>query len=332
MKALSRLRINMSQFVNNFTQQQKDAILIIEGSTGFLALACGLVAVVMVIVMKLYRQLCYRLALYQVFGASLRGSGLALQFLFLDRALLETPACTFVAFFLQYAVCLELMFSGWVTFHLFCFVVFYKNLRKMEAVYLISSVALPVVMSVIPFMTHSYGSSEGLCWITDNDEAGKFERVALLYGPAVVLVVMETVAIVVIVVVVVFRGYRTAQRQLSVTEKQALSQMFPLLAYPVISCLAMVSPLVLVLHNAVDSRLIFGLNLADAISAPLWSLASSVVLLVHIVIVLITRALRRQKRCHKSIALPTPSSEPKYGSATKLTASFTYVSLAEESI
>ena len=317
--------------MSNFTTKQQDALLMVEGFIGCGAFSCGLVALAMVVIMKLYRQLCYRLAVYQVLAACLRGSALALQLLFIDKALLETPVCTFVAFLLLYASYLEVLFSGCVTFHLFSFSVFYKNLIKMEGVYVIISVLLPVLPGIIPFTTDSYGSSEAWCFINNND-AGKIERIAL-YSPAMVLFVIESIAIVVIVAVMVCRGCGR-KRQLSVTEKRALSQMLPLLAYPVISCLAFVPPVVMVLHNAVGGHAIFGLNIADAVSGPFLSLASSLVLIIHIVLVLVTRALRRRKRndenVHVCVSQTIQPSVPKYESTT--VASITYFSLAKESV
>lgn len=118
------------------------------------------------------------------------------------------------------------------------------------------------------------------------------------------------------------------------TEKRALSQMLPLLAYPVISCLTFVPPVVMVVHNAIDEQVVFGLNVADAISGPFLSLASSLVLIVHIILVLITRALRYRKKNDESIQVyvspAIQSSVPKYESTT--VASTTYCSLPEESI
>ena len=317
--------------MSNFTTRQQDILLIMDGSGGCLAVACGLAAVVMVIILKLYKQLCYRLALYQVIAASLRGFALALQFLFVDKKLLETRVCTFVGFILQYSSTMELIWAGWVTFHLVSFVVFYKNLQKMELVYVVSSVLILALLAIVPFFTGSYGSSEAWCWIKDTAN-GKIERLALFYAPAIALVFMESIAVVVIVTMLVCRGCRKPLRQLSVTEKRALSQMLPLLAYPIIFCVAMIPSVVMVVHNAVSDRFIFSLNLADAILAPLWTVASSAVLIIHIVIVLVTRSLRRRKRTdHGEYVSPSmQSSAPSYGSVT--VPSSTYYSLPEGSI
>ena len=297
-----------------------------------MAIVGGLVAVMMVVILKLYKQLCYRLALYQVVAALLRGSALALQLLFIDKKLLETPFCTFVGFILQYSSTLEFICAGWVTFHLFFFVVFYKNLRKMEAVYLISSVVLPAITAIVPFITGSYGSSEAWCWIKDTND-GIVERMALFYAPAVTVVFIESIAIVIIVVMLVCRGCRKPLRQLSVTEKHALGQMLPLLIYPVIFCTAMIPSVVMVLHNAVSQNFIFSLNLADAILAPLWTVASSVVLIIHIVIVLFMRAHRSVKRRNlggECISPSIRSSVPSYESITA--GSTTYYSHPDDSI
>ena len=56
-----------------------------------------------------------------------------------------------------YAEWMKLLFTMWVTFHLFCFAVLHKNLQKLEVMYVVTSLLVPAVIACIPLITHSYG-------------------------------------------------------------------------------------------------------------------------------------------------------------------------------
>ena len=51
-----------------------------------------------------------------------------------------------------------------VTFHLFCFAVLLKNMRKMEPLYVISYILVSIAISSIPLITNSYGPTGEWCW------------------------------------------------------------------------------------------------------------------------------------------------------------------------
>ena len=90
---------------------------------GISILVC-LLAAILVLRLKLYKKLVYRLALYQVLSALVLASVGAMQVMFINYD--ESPKlysyfCIVKGWMEVYAQWMKLLFTMWVTFHLFCF-------------------------------------------------------------------------------------------------------------------------------------------------------------------------------------------------------------------
>ena len=83
----------------------------------------------------------------------------------------------------------------WVTFHLFCFAVFQKNLKKLEVLYVVTSLLVPAVIAAVPLITNSYGHSPdgAVCYMYAENEAAFIERFALWDGPASIAYAFDSV-------------------------------------------------------------------------------------------------------------------------------------------
>ena len=51
--------------------------------------------------------------------------------------------CVAIGFFHEVAIMSELIFTLWVTFHIFCYAVFYKDMKRLEIVYVVTSLLPP---------------------------------------------------------------------------------------------------------------------------------------------------------------------------------------------
>ena len=131
-------------------------------ATNSLSIPTCLLAAILVLVLKLFKIAVYRLALYQVLA------GLAYAVAELSQVTLikyQTNAdeslriCTAIAWFGMYFIWVKLIFTMWVTFHLFCFAVLHKNMKKLEALYVVTSLLVPSVIAIVPLTTESYGIS-----------------------------------------------------------------------------------------------------------------------------------------------------------------------------
>lgn len=259
------------------------------------------VALLLVMLFRLYKQFAYRLALYQVLAAMAFGVVCAAEATFVaydsDPAV-YSRACQAVATVFFCLEWVKLMFTNCVTFHLFCFAILNKNLKRLEPLYVVASLVLPAVLASVPHMTRSYGRSGAWCWIQDwkNNcpseilEEGNVETFALWYGPAFCLLLVDSVAMVAMGFILAYRARRRredARENLLPSSKahaKALNQLLPLLAYPVVFFVFILGMFSYRLYNAQPRPPNYLLLKATAILAPGVGLTAGVVLLVHIAV------------------------------------------------
>ena len=278
-------------------------ILALTSSLGGASVLLCTVAIVLVLVLRLYRSLVYRLAAYQVLAALLYGIVCALQILSKEETgPINTPLCQATAFFMFYLQWVKLMFTIWITVQLFFFSILYKNLRKLEPLYVLSSVLIPIMISVIPLTTGSYGRAGPWCWIQNwkgncplnVSTAGVIEQLTLWYGPAFVVFVGDSLAVVVMAIVLVRRACRYSQEMKWLQHKKALTQMLPLLAYPVTYTILLLVPIatrVYEAHSHDPTNVDYALLATTGACISLWGLAAGVALLIHICL---TKKCKRQ--------------------------------------
>ena len=280
-------------------KDQLDGALAIMSSTGGASVLVCTFAVALVVAFKLYKQFAYRLALYQVLAAMLFGAASCFEVLFINyekNPQIYTRLCRIVASLFFSLEWVKLMFTTCVTFHLFCFAVFNKNFKKLEIVYVVCSTAVPVAVASIPFLTHSYGRAGAWCWIQDwkdncpSDifQVGNVETFALWYGPAFVVLLLDSMAMVVMGTVLTCRAHRNKAHEpllsLNRAHKSALNQMLPLLAYPVIFFTFIVTMFAYRLYSAKPHPPNYFLLKATAVLSPGAGLVAGCVLVLHIVI------------------------------------------------
>ena len=97
-----------------------------------------LLASTMMLAFRLYRKVVYRLALYQVLSSLALAFVSVFQIIFINyhtNTGAYGRACIAIAWLILYAEWMKLLFTIWVTIHLFFFAVLLKNLKKLEALY-----------------------------------------------------------------------------------------------------------------------------------------------------------------------------------------------------
>ena len=258
------------------------------------AVACS-VALLLAFLLRLYKHFTYRLAMYQVLASFSWDTSIVLSFSeFGDpNSSFYHVMCKTVAFLLVFTMLMKLMFTLWLTFHLFCYVVFFKNL-KLEWLYITSSVLLPVLVSWIPFIHSNYGVAGVWCFIREvkdncaSNTEGTIEIFALFYGPIVVSLIISVLAIVVMVIVMVRRAYVNSNTQpenvplLRSAAKTLLKQILPLLAYPVIFFTLVLIPVADRIYDLTTRNRNTGLIIAHGVAAPVMGFFAGLVLIIHI--------------------------------------------------
>ena len=163
-----------------------------------------LTAAVLVFTLKLHTKVVYRMALYQVLASLAFATAEASQIVFShSKKGTRDSLCAAIGWLVVYTQSTKLLFTMWMTLHLFCFAVFYKNLKRFEVLYVGTSLLVPAAMSSVPLVTQSYGlNASGRCYIllpNDTRYIATIERLALWDGPAAIILLMASTAVVVMV-------------------------------------------------------------------------------------------------------------------------------------
>lgn len=201
----------------------------------------------------------------------------------------------------------KLLFTTWVTFHLFCFAVFHKNLKKLEVLYVVTSLLVPVIIAIIPLVTQSYGlnPSSGVCYIYNNETSVKLiERIALWECPAMFMLLAMSIAMVVIVIKLARQLSRQRSKYESITDDDqfmiALKQILPLAAFPMLFFICEVPVLIVDVYSIEYSTQ--GLKLFSIVCISLWSMTSGATVIIHICVTRIHgRKRKRSKRQHVQV-------------------------------
>lgn len=251
-------------------------------------LACALAAI-LVTALRLYRKVVYRLALYQVLSSLFLALLEMFQFVFArynDNEDAYNRGCAAFVWLLYYSQWMKVLFTAWVTLHVFCFGAFQKNLKRVEPLYVGTSVFVPAVVASMPVATRSYrvvttGLGHYVCYILDDDNGSNtalIERFALWDCPALIILFASSLAMGAMAIKLVLVYYKSKASQY----KKAFKQFLPLAAFPVLFFVFVLPGLAFDIHFATTPVLDITLSAIALVSTSLWSLASGITLIVHI--------------------------------------------------
>ena len=273
--------------------------LVIMSSTGGASLLVCSIAVAMVMMFKLYKLLAYRLALYEVTAAMAYGAVCSMQVIFVNfdkNPPIYSPVCQVVASLSFYLEWVKLLFTTCMTFHLFCFAVFYKNVKKLEIAYIACSGTVPIVLAFIPYITHTYGRAGAWCFIQDwksdcpSDifETGNVEMFALWYGPAFLVLLLDSIAMVAMGIALTCRAHRNKAHEYlqssNMVHRNALRQMLPLLSYPIINFIQLTAIFSYRLYSTQPHPPNYYFLKVSAIMPPSEGVAFGSVLILHVTV------------------------------------------------
>uniref|UniRef100_A0A1X7SLC4 G-protein coupled receptors family 2 profile 2 domain-containing protein n=1 Tax=Amphimedon queenslandica TaxID=400682 RepID=A0A1X7SLC4_AMPQE len=161
----------------------------------------------------------------------------------------------------------------------------------------------PLLFTWIPFVSINssgiiYGLAGAWCWIQNwqNDDAsdnlpqGEYEQYFLLYGPALICLLLSGVAVVVIIITIIRRAYNCCGYRDScsnweqIESKNHLKLMLPLVSYPILSLLFYIPAFINRVIGSTSEQPNFTSFMWSAISLPLVGLLAGVSLIIHIII------------------------------------------------
>ena len=283
----------------SISEDEKNRILTVMGYSGALSILVCLVSIAILVCFKLYKFFSHRLALYQALAAIFVSAVCSLEsltILFDKETKIYGPLCQILGFLLQYSFTVKLCFTAWLVFHLFAFTVCYKDLKKLELVYVSTAIVCPLILACIPFINSVYGVAGIWCWIrnwkddcaTKKLKEGVIEQFVLMYGPLYTTMTLETVATIIIVTVLIWRAYRHNQSEYTELisrrrqRKQVLKELLPLLAYPVVFYVMTIPALVDRLAGATSSIPHYDLFMAHGLVTSTYSFFVGLTLIIHI--------------------------------------------------
>ena len=274
----------------------KVEVLLVSAPVSGVSLLLCLLAIVLVFALKLYKILVYRLALYQVLGAI----GFSTIWIIIAAGNIDYssfPSVTFEAL-LMGTTFVKLILTMWTSIHLCALAVFHRNLRRLEFLYVASSLLVSLVITVGLLVTNVKNHTPtvgNICF-----------RESIIYCVLFATLFLTSLLIVTMGAVLCRRAYRGRTVALSEYDKQhkkALYELLPLLTYPIVFFLLALPVFVIAVINlnagndfdyaASLSALLF------AILSPIWSFATSLLLILHIILV---KRIIKQKRLQRNNA------------------------------
>ena len=295
-------------------------------TNGTAVIVC-LLAAILLFAFNLYPKVVYRLALYQVLAALAFAMVQTLQVVFVNY---NVGVCVAMGWLTLFTLWMKLVATFWATFHLFSFVVFHKNLKKLELLYVLTSLIVPAGVAFVPLISDTYGRSpHGLiCYIfvqNDSDSTNAFiETLGLWDGPATLVLFIASIAMGVMVMKLTHTVCCRRLRYESIAEgdqfEKAVKQLLPLAAFPVLFFVFVIPVIVLDTYTVQHSTVNKTVLLFTSLFIPLWSMASGVTLIVHVFMTRIqSRRLKHKDmmHLHRSVdATVRPETGSRVNSAT----------------
>ena len=145
----------------SFTSSERNLLIFVHSGSALLSTIMCLFACLVVVCLRLHRQIAYRLALYQILSTLFYSFTEVLTLLLINfnkENGYYIRACTATAFLIMYSLWVQQLFTLFVTFHLFVYVVLLKNMQKLELGYIFTAILLPL----FPATTCTFGNQ--LSW------------------------------------------------------------------------------------------------------------------------------------------------------------------------
>ena len=285
-----------------------DSVSLLSATNIASVLMC-LMATILVFALKLHKKAVYRLALYQVLAAlafAIAQTSQTMMVHYKDNPLVYGQVCVAMGWLVLYLIWMKLLFTMWVTFHLFCFAVLHKNLQKLEVLYVVTSLLVPAVIACVPLITKSYGySAVDGCFIPAylnssynlSLHVAVIERFYLVEGPALGILFVSSTAMVFMAIKVAQKVcWRWKYEEITDGDQfwRALKQLLPLAAFPILFFVFFVAYTIFDVYYSFltptpNDILVF----VAYLSISLWSLSSGVTLIVHIAVVRLPTCCRK---------------------------------------
>ena len=324
-------------------------LAIVIGTISLLSAIASIAAVVLLLWQQMYRTFTHRLILYlllcTILGSCSFTLGIVGAFEYFVSSENYPPFCSFSGFLDQYSISVHLLTQTVLTIHLGCTILLveirctrplghhylgittafetdlssYKAKRysrRLELVYALSPLVIPLFFVWIPFIHNNYGPAGAWCWIRGRGDdceqvlSGIIEQYALWYGPLFILTLVNTCIITAIVVTIIWKAYHFRKYGETLTDyRDTLKQVLPILAYPIIFQLISWLALTNRLGNLFSSTVIVPLSIIHSVATPSKGLFTAVTFMVYFVV---WKTHEKKKRLRAMSNLPELEVEDRF--------------------
>ena len=317
------------RILTNGSDDNYMSMIISTGTAVGVSVFVYIMAVVLIVALRLHTKLVYRLAVYQISSSIL--------FLIVWEVYLTSKIDSAVTRLGRYSVDTVVTFSAyvyqilctWIVVHQFALAVCYKNLNRLEPLYVVSSLLVSSVMAVVSFAlvfvatseTHSSDCSAYDVFIIKRWIEGIF---------ACVLIGLNCALVIVIGLVLCHRAYRKRNGHRSLSDQQhkkALCEMLPLLMYPVFSVM---TPVMYAVMNHFDHALDYRSRFVVPMLTFTWSMMFALSIISHLGVVICIRRRNASRHAALSSINKMEESGTVHESSHILARSNTYYSIPED--
>ena len=253
----------------NYNTTEFKAIAAVNSALGGVSLLACLLVIGLIFLFKKYLFFTQRLILYLTIAAAMNTLSM------LTQAAVYYPHtdafygyCKWSGFFQQVAGWAQVLAITCITIDLFIRAVLTRQTSHplIEGLYIFIIFVFPFLFNWIPFINDTYGPSGPWCWIktAEQDEEncpengyGRVLSMALWYGPIYPLLLILTVTYIIILISIWHRRHRYEGKYdpgSQIRRKLMLSEVHPLLWYPLIFFVIEVFPLINRIYNIVSPK------------------------------------------------------------------------------
>ena len=274
----------------------------------FVSVLLCLAAVAVVCKQKLHKTLVYRLAMYQVLSAMefsilwIIASINIYAYAFADVTY-EVFMATMIVLnsLLMGSSFIKLMFTVWISIHLFALAVFHRNLQRLERLYVVSSLLIPLAVTIVLLGINLTGCHGYRTYLRE-------EIIFIIMFAVLVIVSLQMVVMGTILCHRVCRMRNAILSEYEKQHKKVLCEMLPLLLYPIFFLLFTMVIFVFAVYdfgtpgynitymsyNTTITMTGYNLMAPDSFQllAPCWSFTTSLLLISHLCVV---RCINKKK-------------------------------------
>ncbi len=260
---------------NPFASHEYTIVAAVDSLLGFVSFLACLFVIAIIIIYKKYLFFTQRMILYLAIAALLISLVLTVQ---ITQRFAPNDLCILFGFLVQLLSWSELLAVVCITINVLLVVVFHRETKKLEIVYVLLIFVLPLTFNWIPFTHGAYGVAGPWCWIrSHHDDCSKFEygialQATLWYAPFYTLLLVMFVIYAIVLVKLRRDSYHWASRYDPLAEKQReqiRNEVKPLLWFPIIYLASNTFVLVNDIQGAMSNEPVLALSILAAITFPL---------------------------------------------------------------